>query len=93
MRERDPEGRWAYNIKRWYGIEPEDYYRMLEEQDGCCALCSSDSPNGKRLTKFHIDHCHETGKVRGLLCGKCNTFIGLANHDPDVLLRAAEYLA
>lgn len=92
MRERDPEGRWEYNIKRWYGITAEEYYRILEEQNGGCGICGSQEPRGKRLKKFHIDHCHASGKVRGVLCGPCNLLIGAVNDDPLILETAAAYL-
>jgi hypothetical protein len=58
--------------------------------DGRCEICGkSDAQNGKLLA---VDHDHETGKLRGLLCGQCNTVLGLVKDEPAVLLRAAEYL-
>ena len=56
--------------KREYGITLEDYDLMLIEQEGKCAVCGSDDPKGKG--RFHVDHDHDTGKVRGLLCHYCN---------------------
>lgn len=76
------------NLKRFYGITIEDFELMLNNQNGVCKICSSDN-GGNTL---HVDHCHSTGKVRGLLCGKCNTAIGLMNDDIDVLLSAIKYL-
>lgn len=66
------------DYRRLYGITPEDYDRMLAEQGGCCAVCGSDKPGGKppRDVRFHVDHCHVTGKARGLLCVSCNVHIG-----------------
>lgn len=77
-------------IKAKYGITRAELDVMIEAQAGRCAVCSG-PPNGagKRL---HIDHCHDTGRIRGLLCSNCNTMIGLAKNDPERLLLAAAYL-
>jgi RNase P subunit RPR2 len=57
---------------------------------GRCEICgTSDRQNGRLLA---VDHCHDTGKLRGLLCSNCNTVLGLAKEQPAILLRAAEYL-
>ena len=58
--------------QRMYGITIEDYDRMYEEQGGRCAICRTDQPGGAG-ERFSVDHDHETGKVRGLLCNNCNT--------------------
>ena len=71
-----------------YGITVDDYNQMLAEQNGACAICKC-PPTTKRLA---IDHCHTTGKVRGLLCGPCNVSLGQFRDDPRVLLEAAKYL-
>lgn len=77
-------------LKREYGITPEDYERMLAEQDGVCAICQkTDVVVGRRLA---VDHCHKTGKVRGLLCSHCNTAIGRFEDDTDAIQRAIDYL-
>ena len=77
-------------VRYTYGIDQAQLDAMIERQSGLCAICGG-PPNGpgKRL---HIDHCHDTNKVRGLLCGKCNTAIGLLDHDPDRLRAAVKYL-
>lgn len=81
---------WAYQLRKKYGIGPDDYSRMLEEQGGCCAICGKHhSDLSKRMA---VDHNHATGEVRGLLCADCNTGIGKLNDDPAVLRRACEYL-
>ena len=67
-------GRDLY-YKKTYGISLEDYERMLIDQGGKCAICGSLDPRAKR-EHFAVDHCHTTGKVRGLLCIPCNTAIG-----------------
>jgi hypothetical protein len=71
---------------RAYGIEPADVERMTAEQDGKCALC-------RRKKRLVIDHCHRTGRVRGLLCHQCNTGLGWIEGNPDVLARIAGYTA
>lgn len=63
-------------LKQRYGITPEDYEGILRRQGGKCAICGSDSPRDKRTRHFHVDHCHETGRIRGLLCSKCNHALG-----------------
>jgi hypothetical protein len=66
---------WNAKLKREYGITSKIYYELLEKQNGVCGICgckSTDS-NAKTIdTKLCVDHCHLTGKVRGLLCRKCN---------------------
>ena len=75
-----------------YGLTAGDVIAMLAAQDGGCAICGHkpDSTSDRRLA---IDHDHETGRVRGLLCYRCNTAIGLLGDDPERLRRAADYLA
>lgn len=68
-----------------YKITMDDYERMLQEQGGKCAICQEKDP-------AFIDHCHRLGHVRGLLCGRCNTLLGMAKDRPDFLQRAIEYL-
>jgi hypothetical protein len=86
--------KWKSFIVRTYGITAEQYYEMLDEQEGKCAICKSDSPNSERIEsgKLFIDHCHETKKVRGLLCAKCNFGIGYLNDDVSLLQSAIEYI-
>jgi hypothetical protein len=72
-------------LREQYGLTVEEYDRLLAAQGGGCALCGS----AERLA---IDHDHDTGAVRGLLCHACNTGIGLLRDDPERALRAAAYL-
>lgn len=74
-----------------YGIRPEDYDRMLAEQDGRCAICRQ-IPKKRKKRELHIDHDHETNKVRGLLCGTCNTAIGYFRDSLEIMEAAVEYL-
>lgn len=73
-------------LKRKYGITLEEYEDMVKAQDSKCCLCR------KFEEGLHIDHCRESGKVRGLLCGSCNRGIGLLKHNPNILRRAADYV-
>jgi hypothetical protein len=74
---------------RRYGIDVEDYERMLEEQNGGCYICGK-VPEGNRA--LDIDHDHATGKVRGLLCSNHNRALGLLNDDVVLMLKSVEYL-
>lgn len=72
----------------------DDYNRMLKEQDGVCAICKSDDPKSpERVGYWYVDHCHTTGKVRGLLCNSCNRGVGLLGDDISNLERAILYLS
>lgn len=74
---------------RRYGIEPSDFVRMLAEQGGVCAICGGRNSRGQDL---HIDHCHATGRVRGLLCGLCNRGLGMFRDSVPTLAKAIGYL-
>lgn len=65
---------WATRLRRLYGISAERYWEMWTEQGGRCAICLNRCPSGNRLA---VDHCHGTGRVRGLLCICCNTNVGI----------------
>jgi hypothetical protein len=80
------------NYKKSYGTTIEDYDRMLKEQKGKCAICSSTETKNKNYSYFAVDHCHKTGKIRGLLCDKCNTALGSFQDNIKVLSKAIEYL-
>lgn len=77
------------NLKRMYGLTLEDYDQMFEQQNGVCAVCGGLATGGKRLV---VDHCHITGKIRGLLCGNCNIGIGNMQDNVDILAQAIIYL-
>lgn len=72
-----------------YGINFEQYTKIAKAQDYVCAICSGVDKSGYRLS---VDHNHETGKIRGLLCQKCNHAIGLFKDDVQLLIKAIEYL-
>ena len=71
-----------------YGITPEYFNQLETSQRGLCAICEQ-TPNHKRL---FVDHSHSTNKVRGLLCRKCNSLLGFANDNTNILNRAVLYL-
>jgi hypothetical protein len=79
-------------LRRIFGLSLDDYERMLAEQGGVCALCGSPPGNDLRTRHLAVDHCHETGRIRGLLCGGCNRALGFFKDDPELLDRAAAYL-
>ncbi|MFG1776622.1 endonuclease domain-containing protein [Micromonospora sp. NPDC049048] len=84
---RTPEQRREIILGR-YGLTPETFDQMLAEQGGKCAACGGGS--GRR--PFQVDHCHQTGRVRGLLCGNCNSALGHARDDRDRLRALIQYL-
>lgn len=71
-----------------YGLTAEDFLRLYEEQEGRCAICEAE----QEPSKIHIDHNHETGEVRGLLCGSCNRALGYLKDSPLIVERAFNYL-
>jgi Recombination endonuclease VII len=77
--------RWL--LKSKYGVSEEDYTTLLKEQDGVCAICRKN--DGKVL---HVDHNHKTDEVRGLLCAKCNTALGLLGESIQVLRSMIRYV-
>lgn len=80
------------HMKRQYGLGFVEYNKMLEKQNGVCAICNSAPPNHHKK-RLNIDHCHTTGRVRGLLCDACNRALGLLKDSPDLMLKAISYLA
>jgi len=78
-----------YQLIRDYGITVEEYDEMLMAQDGTCAICELPPTDGKPL---RVDHNHETGQVRGLLCHNCNVVLGLMHDDPTLLAAACLYI-
>lgn len=75
------------SLKR-FGLTPNDYQDVLDEQGGGCAICGKTA----RVTTLAVDHDHKTGQVRGILCRRCNSALGLFNDDPEMLKEAARYL-
>lgn len=84
-RDRDHEQRRRL---RKYGLTQELYDELLLSQNGLCPGCGTDDPGPKG---WNIDHCHKSGKVRALLCMRCNTTLGLMEEDPSLLRRLADF--
>ena len=76
-------------LKRFYGLSLEEYNNMTEQQNGLCYVCNQPPKGGKRLA---VDHCHSTGAVRRLLCGNCNTTLGLVNEDINIMNKLIKYI-
>jgi hypothetical protein len=74
-----------------YGMTEHDYKVLLKSQEGSCAICSG-TTTAKSQYRMPIDHCHETGTVRGILCHHCNTGLGQFKDSIDSLKKAIEYL-
>lgn len=74
-------------------ISSDQYSEFMSAQEGKCAICRCESGKNNRGDKLAVDHCHDTGKVRGLLCHKCNTAIGLMKDDRKTLQAAIDYLS
>jgi recombination endonuclease VII len=81
-------------LKIRYGLDKETYELLLKKQNNLCVICKKPETRILRgnLTNLSVDHCHETGKIRALLCSKCNTLIGLGNEDVNILQSAIKYL-
>lgn len=80
-----------WHLKRFFGMSMEDYNKFLDIQEYRCAICQIElTETGK--DHFDIDHCHKTGKIRGLLCGSCNKGLGCFKDDINSLESALNYL-
>ncbi|GAB2571928.1 hypothetical protein Aab01nite_03880 [Paractinoplanes abujensis] len=102
------EGRRADNLRQKYGLTPAEYDALRAEQDYRCAVCRvheselkvvavgrprADGSPATAAFRLVVDHCHATGRIRGLLCGACNSLIGHARDSPQVMHAAAEYVS
>lgn len=77
-------------LKRKYGITIDEFGDMLAIQGASCAICGATKPGG--TGDFHVDHCHSSGAIRGLLCSNCNRGLGYFRDNPAALISAAGYL-
>lgn len=87
---KNPEKRKSTVLMNKYGIGLEQYNEMLTIQNNVCKICKTSDPGPKNM--FCVDHCHKTGKVRGLLCYYCNTGLGFLRDDIDNMVAAIAYL-
>lgn len=85
---KNPDTAVNYHYKTTYGITLDEYKRMLQEQRGVCAICNNPPVRGR----LHIDHDHESGKIRALLCEPCNQGIGFLKDSSEVAQLAVNYL-
>ena len=88
-KETNPTAQREAELKRLYGITLQDYVQMFEKQGEVCAICKKKCPTRKSLS---VDHDHQTGIVRGLLCNRCNRALGMFKDNSTLLLRAAQYI-
>lgn len=78
-------------LRRKYGITPEEFDAKFAGQGGVCAICG-EPPDDPRGYNMHVDHCHQTGRVRGILCGSCNRGLGAFHDSVRKLASAIEYI-
>ncbi len=85
-----------YHLKHKYGITIEQYESMLESQNGLCKLCGKPewikANFSEDIRLLSVDHCHDTGRIRGLLCGNCNTAIGILGDTEQSIERVYKYM-
>jgi len=81
----DTHARRNRTIKHFYGIDLLEYERIRDSQNGRCATCGKEA-------LLHLDHCHETGRVRSMLCGNCNRALGLVAESPETLRAMLAYV-
>lgn len=79
-----------YHIRKAFGIDISKYNIILKNQNNKCAICDIDNNNLNR--SLVIDHCHKTGKIRGLLCGRCNLMLGNIKDNKNILKKMIKYL-
>lgn len=94
---RHPRSSKKNNLKARHGMALEEYEAMVVAQKGVCAICQCEDRDivkrsGKRR-ELAVDHCHDTGVVRSLLCGDCNRALGLVRESPVILAKMISYLA
>lgn len=76
-----------YHIKKSYGLSYEEYEEMFQIHENKCAICGTEPER-----KLHVDHCHSSGNIRGLLCAECNLGLGLFKDNKNFLQSAIQYL-
>lgn len=80
------------HLKRNFGISIEQYNELLKNQNYSCVICGTKETQDRRSGYLSVDHCHKSGKIRGLLCGTCNRGLGYFKDNPELLYNAFSYL-
>ncbi len=89
----DEKERANYHLKKRYKISFEEYQAMFDNQNGQCKVCSKDLELlGKNYNRAVVDHCHTSGKIRGLLCNPCNKALGIIKDSVETLENMVKYL-
>lgn len=90
----DPDYYRGKQYERYYGLTMDGYNKMFVAQNGKCAICgkSKELWSSDKVKFLHVDHCHDTGEIRGLLCYNCNNGIGALQDNPDYCDNAGSYL-
>lgn len=94
-RVRNPDVEYNRNLQRSFGISLDEYLKKFQSQDGVCAIClepETSTGMGKTLRRLAVDHCHDTGRIRDLLCSRCNKTLGMAKDNTDLLQKMIAYL-
>ncbi len=93
---RSPKKRLHQHLKYKYGVTEEKLIETLDKQNNACAICKESLPDllvyENRSRGYAIDHNHDSGEFRGVLCTNCNTLLGMAKDNKDILLAAIDYL-
>lgn len=93
---RTPQKRLEQHLKYKYGVTHAEFLQQWDAQQGCCSICEDALPDlmtyDNRRRGYAIDHNHETGEFRGILCTNCNSLLGMAKDSTEVLRKAIEYL-
>lgn len=84
-------GRDAH-FRRTYGITQKEYNDFADKQNHKCSVCETEVKNSTKWGRLVVDHCHDTGAVRGFLCQPCNMALGSAKDNPTILRKLADYL-
>jgi hypothetical protein len=81
----------VWQLANKFQLKPADYIGLLRHQQGRCAICGHEGLD-KRGRRLAVDHCHATGKVRGLLCSRCNTALGMIGDTLDAAMKFVRYI-
>lgn len=79
------------HLQKTYGLSLATLFQIMKDQNECCAICGRDF-NELKPKNIHLDHCHTTNQIRGVLCNNCNMALGLLKDDTQILLSAIKYL-